>query len=82
MVGWSPYATGPTGPPPPNFINGYSWALSGTWDTGENLPNQLDPGNPAKQTPDNYTLIVEGMYYNIDLNEIEQVELQLPLIIA
>jgi hypothetical protein len=80
---WSPYATGPTGPPPPNFIKGYSWALSDTWDTGTNLPNQLGPGNPPhKQTPGNYTIIVEGVYYNIDLNEIEQVELQAPLIIT
>ncbi|MGD0330237.1 MAG: hypothetical protein ABSB40_07280 [Nitrososphaeria archaeon] len=55
---WGPYATGPVGPPPPNFVQGFNWTESYWWDTGTNLPNQLGPGSPpAKPAPGNYTLV-------------------------
>lgn len=80
---WSPYASGPTGPPPPNFVKGFNWTSSDTWDTETNLPNQLGPGSPVtRPAPGNYTLIAQGIYYNIDLSESEYVQLQVHLTIS
>ena len=77
---WGPYATGPTGPLPPNFVEGFNWTESYYWDTETNLPNQLGPGSLAtRPPPGNYILVAQGIYYNIDLSESEYVQLQVPL---
>jgi hypothetical protein len=79
---WYIYATGPPGPPIPSLSEGAEWDQVSYWDTETNSPNDLGPGSPpAIPPPGNYTMVTQGSYLNIDLNEMEYIELLMPLTI-
>ena len=80
---WWEYSYYSSAPLHQNFKEGSNWTDSeNQWDTETNLPNHLGPSSPpVKPTPDNYTLVAQGLYYNIDLDKREQVELLVPLTI-
>jgi len=80
---WYIFSTGPTGPPPPDLPKGANRDQVSYWNTETNEPNELGPGSPpAIPPPGNYIMVTQGSYLNIDLNEMEYIELLMPLTIS